>query len=67
MSKDITPEDSIVPVFLEPWTQEQLDQLAKENARVEALNKKIADAKTSAMTKLKKLGLTDDEIAALIS
>lgn len=43
-----------------------LEQLADEYEQYEAIQKDIAAAKTSARTKLKALGLTDVEIAALV-
>jgi len=67
--QEITPEDSVVPVYLEPltpeqeadraaWHQESLDRAKAEQAK--------ADARKTAEAKLAKLGLTPDEIAALI-
>ena len=65
--QDITPADSVVPVYLVPLTPEEeaeREQLATEQAaREQAEADKIA-ARESAMAKLAKLGLTIDEINA---
>ena len=66
--QDITPDDSVVPVYLIPftpeeeaeraqWATEQANQLAVEQAKVEA--------RQSALAKLAALGLTAEEISAL--
>ena len=72
-AEDVTPTDSIVPVYLIPETPEQIaekEQWAKdEAARVAAEEKAVADkakAHASATAKLEKLGLTADEISAII-
>lgn len=67
MTKEITPENSIVPVYLEPWTAEQLAQLEEESLRLQKIQGEQQAAKESAIAKLKKLGLTDDEIAAFLT
>jgi len=72
MSKDITPTGSICPVFLDPTPDEQvaIDKIEYDIREV-ADNKAIAqakikaDARTSALAKLAKLGLTKAEIEAL--
>jgi uncharacterized protein YfaA (DUF2138 family) len=70
---DITPEDSIVPIYLIPPTeaevaeleaiaaQAELDKIAAEEAEAT----KIA-AKESAIAKLAKLGLTAEEASAIV-
>lgn len=65
MSKDITPKDSIVPVYLVSITKEEEVKREAENARYQAEQKNQEKNRESAFGKLKKLGLTDDEIAAL--
>lgn len=72
-TQEITPEDSIVPVYLVPPTAEEIAaneaaqaQLEAEQAAAEQAAADKETAKASATAKLKKLGLTDDEIAALI-
>lgn len=67
--KDITPQDSVVPIYLIPLTDAELKNLKKVEEEEEN-NKKAIDlsmnkAKESAISKLKGLGLTDDEIKAL--
>lgn len=67
--KDITPADSIVPVYLVPLTAEEeaeREQWAiEEAARQEEAAAKEA-ARISAIDKLTALGLSDAEVAALI-
>jgi len=62
---DITPTDSIVPVFLEEPTD---TEIAERQARYE-LNQAAETARnavrTSAFAKLATLGLTEEEIATL--
>lgn len=68
--EDITPADSVVPVYLVPLTPEEeaeREQWAAEaEERAAAEEAKIA-AKETAKAKLAALGLTDDEVAALIA
>lgn len=72
-AKDITPDDSIVPVFLVPLTADEEAEreqwAADEQARIDAETKAEADktaARESVMAKLAKLGLTADEVNALV-
>ena len=70
---DITPEDSVVPVYLEVLTDEeqavrdaelaqaQADQEAREAERLAKV-----EAKANGMAKLIALGLTKEEAGALI-
>jgi len=69
---DVTPKDSIVPVYIEKLTnaeQAERDALAQAEREAEAQRKAEADAKIaareSALAKLAALGLTQDEIDAL--
>jgi hypothetical protein len=48
--------------YFETWKEE----VETEKNRIEAEQTAKAEARESAMAKLKKLGLTDDEIAALV-
>lgn len=67
---DITPEDSVVPVYLVPLTPEEeaeREQWAVEQAEREAAEEAKIAAKETAKAKLAALGLTDDEVAALIA
>jgi hypothetical protein len=62
--KDITPEDSIVPIYLDPTPQGQQDADAIADAQVEAAVKAKATAKAAL---LERLGITADEAALLLS
>ena len=67
--EDITPADSVVPVYLVPLTEEELaerEQWAAEAAEREAAEEAKLAAKEAAKAKLAKLGLTEEEVAALI-
>lgn len=64
MSKEITPSDSVCPIYLEP-----LDPAQVEADQAEAAAKAQADAERQALktATIAKLGLTADEVAALLS
>ena len=71
--KDITPEDSIAPVFLAPPSKDELvelENLKKEQATREAefVAQETAKEKlqATAIAKLAKLGLTEDEARAIV-
>lgn len=68
--EDITPTDSVVPVYLVPLTKEELAErkqwAAEEEERQKVEEAKLA-AKETAKAKLAKLGLTEEEISALTS
>ena len=59
---------SEIPLTDEEMTQREVDSAAAaiEQAEREAAEAAKADAKASAMAKLAALGLTDDEVAAII-
>ena len=67
--EDITPADSVVPVYLVQMTEEEIVEraawTAQEAEREAAELTKVA-AKEAALTKLAALGLTEEEVAALI-
>jgi hypothetical protein len=63
-SNDITPDDSIAPVYLEPRDEAQVEADAKEAARIAKIETDRAALKIAT---LEKLGLTADEVAALLS
>lgn len=66
--EDITPDDSVVPVYLVPLTAEEeaeREQWAQEQADREAAEEAKKQARISALEKLAALGLTEDEVAAL--
>jgi hypothetical protein len=64
MKTDITPTDSVCPIFLEPIEPEQVEsaQTARD-ARIKA----EADAKANKEALLAKLGITADEAKLLLS
>ena len=69
---DITPEDSIVPIYLEVFTEEEqavidADMLATQEQQEQhkAETEAKALARQSALAKLAALGLTQEEIEAL--
>lgn len=67
--EDITPADSVVPIYLVPTTEEELaerEQWAINAAERQATEIAKAAAKITASAKLAKLGLTEEEITALI-
>jgi hypothetical protein len=67
--KEITPENSVVPVYLVPRTPEEEDERkawAAEAADREAAEQAKLDARESALAKLAKLGLTEEEAKAVI-
>ena len=59
--KKIELKGKDLEAFLEQQAKDQAEQ-----SRIEAEQLAKAEARESAMAKLKKLGLTDDEIAALV-
>ena len=64
MAQDITPTDSACPIYLEPLDPAQIEA---DQAEIAAREKVAADkAKLKAAT-IAKLGLTADEVAALLS
>lgn len=66
---EITPTDSVVPVFLIPLTAEEEAERAawaEEEAAREVKEAAEVKARESGIKKLAKLGLTDEEIAALL-
>ena len=64
MSNEITPTDSACPVYLEPRDQAQIEA---DQAEYEAREKAQADRAKAREAVIAKLGLTDDEVIALLS
>lgn len=67
--EDITPADSVVPVYLVPLTEEELaerEQWAIEAEELEAAEEAKVVAKETAKAKLAALGLTEEEVLALL-
>ena len=63
---EITPEDSVSPVYLVPLNDKELEELALADAENEAKAlqaEATAAARESALAKLAALGLTPEEIA----
>jgi hypothetical protein len=64
MSNEITPDNSVCPVYLEPRDPEQIKaDIAETKAKLKIITDRI---KTKEAV-LEKLGLTADEVAALLS
>ena len=64
MSNEITPSDSVCPIFLEPQDPAQIEaDLAEAKAKAKS-DKAREKAKADVIAKL---GLTADEVAALLS
>ncbi len=71
---DITPENSVVPVYLEVLNDEEqavrdaeLAQMQTDEAQREAQRIAKEEAKASGIAKLLALGLTEEEAGALIN
>jgi hypothetical protein len=64
--KDITPEDSVVPIYLVEPTQQEIDELTKIERKEKQQEEDRSKARKSAIAKLSKLGLTEKEIESLI-
>jgi hypothetical protein len=66
MTINITPDDSIVPVYLEPPTKSELDERQANAEALEIQRQERATKLASAITKLKALGLTETEAKIII-
>lgn len=69
LGEEITPKDSVAPVYLKPLTAEEeadREELYKEQLEREKTEQARKDARVNAVKKLSKLGLTDKEIEAMI-
>jgi hypothetical protein len=67
--EDITPEDSACPVYRSPIPEEmrvEMDRLNSEAERLKAEENSRELAKQSALAKLAKLGLTEEEAKAVL-
>ena len=64
MNNEITPTDSVCPVYLEPRDPAQIKADQVEH---KAREKAIADEAKAREAVIAKLGLTADEVAALLS
>ena len=63
--KDITPEGSLVPIYLQEPTEEELAQRQKEHEQHQQEMLRLQNLRESAISKLKNIGLTEEEIATL--
>lgn len=66
-TNEITPEGSVVPVFLEPLSAEEQALMAEEQERIIAEQHLVRQARESAIAKLTELGLTVEELNAIIA
>ena len=67
--QEITPKNSVVPVYMVSMTpdeQKYAENLAQEQVQNMLEEEKKLATRKSAISKLKKLGLTEEEILALI-
>ena len=64
MSNEITPTDSVCPVYLEPRDPAQIEA---DQAEHKAREKAQADKAKARKAVIAKLGLTADEVVALLS
>ena len=63
---DITPDDSVVPVYLVELTDAEIAERAEEKEAKELAETERATKLASAITKLKALGLTETEAKIII-
>jgi hypothetical protein len=63
--KDITPEGSIVPIYLDPTPKAQQEADALADAALEAEAEAKVQRKLAAQSKLAALGLTVEDLTAL--
>jgi hypothetical protein len=63
---DITPADSAVPVYLEEPTAEELAERQAQHETAEAAKAAKEATRESALAKLSALGLTEEEVQAII-
>jgi|NOAtaT_7_FD_contig_31_3881642_length_285_multi_2_in_0_out_0_1 hypothetical protein len=64
--KDITPEGSLVPIYLQEPSEEELAQRQKEHEQHQQEVLRLASVRESLISKLKNVGLTDEEIRILL-
>ena len=66
---DITPEDSLGQVFLVPLTEDEIaerEEAAMVQKTIEEIEAEKQAAKDSAILKLTKIGLTEEEAKAIV-
>ena len=64
MSTDITPDESVCPIYLEEASAEQIAEIKDEFNQIAKSKSDRAKAKEAVLAKL---GLTADEVTALLS
>lgn len=64
MSNEITPSDSVCPIYLEPQDEAQIKA---DKAQAKEREKVFIEKAAAKQLVLDKLGLTADEVAALLS
>jgi len=64
--QDITPADSVVPVYLEPVSKAELDERQASADAIESARLEREAKLESALNKLKSLGLTESEAKIII-
>ena len=65
-NQDITPDNSVVPVYLEPPTKAELDERKAQHDAQESVRLEREAKLESALNKLKSLGLTESEAKIII-
>jgi hypothetical protein len=64
---DITPEDSIVPIYQEVWTEEELAQREADNLAEQAAREAEKENKAAQKTAiLERIGLTEEELQIVL-
>ena len=63
---DITPQDSVVPVFLVELTDAEIAERKAEHEAIQEAKEARQTKLNSAITKLKALGLTESEAKIII-
>lgn len=64
--ENVAGEGSVLPVYLVPLTEDEVAMIAAEDKALKDAQAASEAAKASAVGKLTQLGLTEDEIKALI-
>lgn len=64
--QDITPDNSIVPIYLETHPEAYFNEIQEQVDAIEVQRSERATKLASAITKLKALGLTETEAKIII-
>lgn len=68
--KDITPEDSVIPVYQTTFTADEIETMKLADREMERQEQEAKDkiiAKEAAMSRFERLGFTQEEIDALLN